>query len=123
MRYARRCCECGSGMNEGYLVDMGSAYYCSDECLHKNYTPAEWDSICSDYYGESYYTEWEEDDHYFEVDMEFVKFMFCTFDMGEVFNIAFQIGANWYDVKYDLHSNEVIVRCKNKIVHHEKILE
>jgi hypothetical protein len=72
---------------------------------------------------ECYYTEWEDDDHYFEVDMEFVKFLFCTFNMDDVFNIAFQIGTDWYDLRYDLPNNDVIVKCKNKIVHREKIFE
>ena len=33
-RTCRRCSECGKLMREGYCVDMGAAYYCSDEWLH-----------------------------------------------------------------------------------------
>ena len=33
-RTCRRCSVCGKLMREGYCVDMGAAYYCSDECLH-----------------------------------------------------------------------------------------
>lgn len=121
MRYARKCCECSSGMNEGYLVY--DSYYCSDECLQRHYTQAEWSELHENEPDQCYYTEWEDDDHYFEVDMEFVKFLFCTFDMDDVFNIAFQIGTDWYDLRYDLLNNDVIVKCKNKIVHREKIFE
>lgn len=54
MRY---CDDCGRPMKEGYCVDGGSEYYCSDECLHKHYTPEEWDEMYEDG-GDNYYTEW-----------------------------------------------------------------
>lgn len=57
--YLRRCDECKMGMNQGYLAD--DHYYCSEECLHENFTPLEWalaaDGGESDYF---YYTEWDE---------------------------------------------------------------
>jgi hypothetical protein len=61
-KYARTCSECGKGMNEGYCFDGGRAYYCSDECLHKHFTPEEWEDWCDDCEGDSYYTEWDADD-------------------------------------------------------------
>lgn len=32
----RICEECDKVMNEGYCIDGGLSYYCSDECLNKN---------------------------------------------------------------------------------------
>jgi len=60
-KYARTCSECGKGMNEGYCIGAGWHYYCSDACLHKHYTPEEWEEMCADD-SESYYTEWDADD-------------------------------------------------------------
>ena len=42
----RRCSVCGKLMDEGYCEDMGAAYYCSDECLHTEYTDEEWAEEC-----------------------------------------------------------------------------
>lgn len=41
----RVCDECGKLMVEGYCITGGEEYFCSDECLHKNYTPDEWLAI------------------------------------------------------------------------------
>ena len=53
----RRCEECGKFMREGYCVDAGDAYYCSDDCLHMNYTEKEWAEECANN-EQSYYTSW-----------------------------------------------------------------
>lgn len=53
----RICSECGKHMYEGYCVDNGVEYYCSDECLHKHYTEEEWNEMYSDD-GDSYWTTW-----------------------------------------------------------------
>jgi len=66
-KYARECDECGKGFNEGYCVDGGSFYYCSDECLHKHFTPEEWEEM-SDDDGDSYWTTWDEDPDEYLVD-------------------------------------------------------
>ena len=42
----RRCSICGKLMRTGYCVNMGDAYYCSDECLHSDYTDEEWAEEC-----------------------------------------------------------------------------
>jgi hypothetical protein len=60
-KYARECDECGKGMNEGYLIDNGYKYYCSDACLHKNMTPEEWEEAYADGDGDSCWTTWDED--------------------------------------------------------------
>ena len=53
----RRCSECGKLMREGYCIDAGADYYCSDDCLHKHFSDEEW----SEEYNtndQSYYTSW-----------------------------------------------------------------
>lgn len=55
-RPCRRCCVCGNLMNKGYVCDAFYCY-CSDECLHEDFTPEEWLKEC-DNNGDSYYTEW-----------------------------------------------------------------
>lgn len=56
-RTCRRCSECGRLMREGYCVDMGTDYYCSTDCLHTEFTDAEWEKECENN-DQSYYTEW-----------------------------------------------------------------
>ncbi|MBM6891407.1 hypothetical protein H6A30_14355 [Bacteroides caecigallinarum] len=56
-RACRRCSECGRLMHAGYCADMGVAYYCSDECLHSDFTDEEWTEECENN-DQSYYTEW-----------------------------------------------------------------
>lgn len=53
----RSCCKCGRVMNEGFLIH-DNEYYCSDECLAKDYSDEEYDAIYDA--GEGYWTEWEE---------------------------------------------------------------
>lgn len=55
----RICSECKEKMIEGYCINSGEEYYCSDKCLHKHYTEEEWLDMYEDG-GDSYYTEWEE---------------------------------------------------------------
>ncbi len=38
----RRCGECGKPVFEGFIVGGGEEYYCSEECLHRHYSPEEW---------------------------------------------------------------------------------
>lgn len=53
----RTCSECGKDMTEGYCIENGLEYYCSDECLHKHYTDEEYDEL---YDGcVTLWTEWE----------------------------------------------------------------
>lgn len=33
--HARKCDECNKYMEEGYVIDDGSSYYCKDSCLYK----------------------------------------------------------------------------------------
>jgi len=54
----RICSECNKGMREGYVIDGGAEYYCTDECLHKHYTEEEWEDMYDDGNSDSYWTEW-----------------------------------------------------------------
>ena len=57
----RVCSECGALMHQGYCCDMGYKYYCSDECLHHDFTTKEWIDECENE-PQSYWTDWFE--HY-----------------------------------------------------------
>ena len=61
--HSRICNECLKPMREGYCIDGGSEYYCSDRCLHVHYTPEERRKIYDDGNSDSYRTEREEDDN------------------------------------------------------------
>ena len=56
----RLCGECKTIMTEGYLIHDGDAYYCSDECLYKNWTIKEWEEVTKDDNSSCYWTEWLE---------------------------------------------------------------
>lgn len=54
----RVCSECGKPMTEGYCIENGAEYYCSEECLHKNMTDEEYENLYDEGRGDSYYTSW-----------------------------------------------------------------
>ena len=54
----RVCSHCGKLMNEGYCIESGMAYYCSDECLHANMTEEEYLELYDEGDGDTYYTQW-----------------------------------------------------------------
>lgn len=53
----RRCGVCGKLFKEGYCHNEGEKYYCSDECLHTDFSYEEWKRECKEN-EQSYYTEW-----------------------------------------------------------------
>jgi hypothetical protein len=69
IRYARKCCECGKGMNEGYVIE-GCETYCSDPCLHKHVSPEEFLELYDDGEGDSFYTDWEDQNDWDDDDEE-----------------------------------------------------
>jgi hypothetical protein len=74
--FMRKCSECGKGMNEGYCIEQGTDYYCSDECLNKHISPKDWDELYDDGNGDSYWTEWEvttDEDHFIEKDGKLIE--------------------------------------------------
>lgn len=60
IRYARQCTECSKGMNEGYVIEGGDEYYCSDSCLHKHISPSEFLELYGEGDTQTYYTEWDD---------------------------------------------------------------
>ncbi len=46
-------------MKEGYCIENGMAYYCSEACLSKDFSPEEWEQAFKEGEGDSYWTEWE----------------------------------------------------------------
>ena len=57
----RVCDKCNTHLgNEGYVINGGHKYYCSDECLHQVYSKEQWEEMYEDG-GDSYWTEWEDE--------------------------------------------------------------
>lgn len=52
----RVCSSCGKPMTEGFVINE-DRYYCSQNCLDKNFTKEEFDSLFED--GFAYWTDWE----------------------------------------------------------------
>ena len=56
---SRICTTCGEIMVEGYCIEGGDAYYCSDECMTKDgMTIEEFEELYNNGEGDSYWTEW-----------------------------------------------------------------
>ena len=58
LEHIRVCSECGKPMYEGYCIEDGAEYYCSEECLHENLTDKEYENLYDEGRGDSYYTSW-----------------------------------------------------------------
>lgn len=58
LEHIRCCSECGSPMYEGFCIENGAEYYCSEECLHKHLSEEEYNDLYDDGKGESYWTSW-----------------------------------------------------------------
>lgn len=60
----RTCSICGKQMADGYVYGGGLKYYCSDDCLHHDFTDEEWtqeyeadeDSCYTEWYDESFWS-------------------------------------------------------------------
>ena len=53
----RVCDACGKKMNEGYCIDDGLEYFCSDECLHSAFTVEEYSQAYEE--DRAYWTQWQ----------------------------------------------------------------
>lgn len=58
LEHIRCCSECGKPMYEGFCIENGADYYCSEECLHKHISEEEYDKLYDDGKGDSYWTSW-----------------------------------------------------------------
>lgn len=58
LEHVRCCSECGKPMYEGFCIENGAEYYCSEECLHKNISEEEYEKLYDDGKGDSYWTSW-----------------------------------------------------------------
>lgn len=56
----RRCSHCHKIMTEGYCIEGGQEYYCSDECLHEHMTDEEYLELYDCGSGDTYWTQWGE---------------------------------------------------------------
>ena len=58
LEHIRVCSECGKPMYEGYCIEDGAEYYCSDECLHMNLSEKQFEKLYDEGRGNSYWTSW-----------------------------------------------------------------
>jgi hypothetical protein len=58
LEHIRVCSECGKPMYEGYCIEDGAEYYCSDECMHNNLSDKEFEKLYDEGRGNSYWTSW-----------------------------------------------------------------
>lgn len=58
LEHIRVCSECWKPMYEGYCIEDGAEYYCSDECLHKNLSDKQYEKLYDEGRGNSYWTSW-----------------------------------------------------------------
>lgn len=58
LEHVRCCSECGKPMYEGFCIEDGAEYYCSEDCLHKNLSDEEYENLYDDGRGNSYWTSW-----------------------------------------------------------------
>lgn len=56
--HVRACSICGRAMTEGYCIENGAAYYCSDQCMSEEMTRDEFLELYDDGKGDSYWTSW-----------------------------------------------------------------
>ena len=47
-------------MSQGFVIEGGNEYYCSEKCLYKTYSPEKYKAMYDDGEGESYWTEFED---------------------------------------------------------------
>ncbi|MBQ8993722.1 MAG: hypothetical protein IJ085_06325 [Turicibacter sp.] len=53
----RICTECQEIMTEGFVINQRE-YYCSDYCLHQQYSDQEFEEMYKDG-GDTYWTQWD----------------------------------------------------------------
>ena len=58
LEHIRVCSECGKPMYEGYCIEDGAEYYCSDYCLHQNLSEHQYQKLYDEGRGNSYWTSW-----------------------------------------------------------------
>ena len=57
----RKCHICGEvNFQQGFVVEDGLYYYCSEECLHHDFTDEEWEKAYDEDWG--YWTQWEDEE-------------------------------------------------------------
>ena len=56
----RICSHCKEEMLEGFCIEDGDAYYCSEDCLLKNMSQEDYDELYDDGNGDTYWTTWED---------------------------------------------------------------
>jgi len=57
-KYHCTCSHCNKLMYEGYVINDGLEYYCSEDCLHEHYTDEEYFDMFEEC--DAYWTDWSE---------------------------------------------------------------
>ena len=71
----RKCNRCGEGFDEGFCIDGGLEYFCSEKCLNEAYTKQEIAEMgIGDDDSESYWTTWEKEEEFFD-SQEYEEFL------------------------------------------------
>jgi hypothetical protein len=55
------CNCCGEKMSEGFCINGGEEYYCSDVCIQSQYTVGQYKELYDNGNSDTYWTEWEEE--------------------------------------------------------------
>lgn len=80
----RICSDCNAKMIDGYVIEGGMDYYCSEQCLYNNIPKEEYLKLYDNGNGDSYWTEWydEADElNAFDIVVHIpTKFVFRFFD-------------------------------------------
>jgi hypothetical protein len=75
IKFARQCSCCKKGMNDGYVINGGEEYYCTNECLHTKYNSFDIEFMdMGEDNSDNYWTEWicNEDMEWIKLDGELV---------------------------------------------------
>lgn len=62
----RICDACNKQMQEGYVINGGEEYYCSEPCLNTKYTTEYFEEMYNGGDGDCYWTEWYDEDEEFD---------------------------------------------------------
>jgi len=56
-----RCDACKEVMSQGYVINGGEEYFCSNTCLNTKYDKEAFEELYDDGEGDSYWTEWTDE--------------------------------------------------------------
>jgi hypothetical protein len=115
---ARQCTECAMPMSEGYLIGGGEAYYCGDECLHKNMSPEEWEELYDNGNSDSMFTTWEDEN---DVPQSELPKLHIEVDGGLISSISTNmVGIDISKFDHDIDEDEMAKEYPDELREHEE---